>query len=95
MRLSFGSTNMHDLKVVEDNSFRNIIPKNLGKKFCVSWIRIYDTLYQKIMIISVGSENSSTLFGKIMYIVVSESKEIYFVYKVFSTILFSNHYHAY
>ena len=95
VRLSFGDTSDCDLSLVEDYSFEDIIPKNIGKKFCISWIRINGTFYGINMVISVGTNNNITLFGKIRYIIATYSQEVSFLYNELNTLSFCNNFHAF
>ena len=62
--------------------------------FSVKWVKVHGTLYKDSGTLLIGMKNDLPLFGNIQRILVIK-EEVYFEVKLFETLSYSTHYHAF
>lgn len=61
----------------------------------MSWIELKGVTYKPSMLVIVDFNLNDCVFGKIINILINNSRTPYFVYELYLTVGFDSHYHAY
>lgn len=76
-------------------NFKHELPSTIEKLNIVQWVKISGTLYKVDMVLVPKLSNEYPVFGRIKFITVNSAGEVWYMLKLFLTVCFNNHYHAY
>lgn len=77
------------------NFFNSLPIEFKSDTFSIPWVNFKGVLYKPGMLLIIDIDLNGCIFGEILYILINKSRMPYLVCKLFLTVGFNSHYHAY